>query len=143
MGLQYDVSLNGPANAHRHPGNANIRFNGFNAHDVLNSLQPRLAASTGSACTSGIPELSHVLKAIGLSDDEAASSIRFSLGQDTTDRCIDEAVTLIHEGLTGLVDSNLISSHQRINSVWQKTPDFQSVAGIARVFVRFGMLAFG
>ena len=113
MGLQYDVSLNGPASAHRHPGNANIRFNGFNAHDVLNSLQPRLAASTGSACTSGIPELSHVLKAIGLSDDEAASSIRFSLGQDTTDRCIDEAVTLIHEGLTKLTDNDLTLHSER------------------------------
>ncbi len=113
MELQYDILLNGPESVCRHPGNANIRFNGFNAHDILGSLQPRLAASTGSACTSGIPESSHVLRAIGLSDDEATSSIRFSLGQDTTEFCIDEAVTLIHEGLTRLADSDLISNHQR------------------------------
>ena len=50
------VSENGPRADARHPGNANICFAGFSAHDILGALQPRVAASTGSACTSGIPE---------------------------------------------------------------------------------------
>ena len=87
--LSWPVSTNGPTGHTRHPGNANICFAGFVAHDILGALQPRLAASTGSACTSGILEPSHVLRAIGLDSDGAESSIRFSLGFGTSDE--DEA----------------------------------------------------
>ena len=76
--LNWPTVLNGPPVESRHPGNANIRFTGFDAHDILAVLQPHLAASTGSACTSGITEPSHVLRAIGLTTDEAEASIRFS-----------------------------------------------------------------
>ncbi len=93
--LPWPISVNGPSGSARHPGNANIRFDGFSAHDILAALQPNLAASTGSACTSGTPEPSHVLKAIGLSGDEAESSIRFSLGFDTSDHDVDSAAELI------------------------------------------------
>lgn len=93
--LPWPVSVNGPPPAKRHPGNANICFHGFYAHDILNALQPRLAASTGSACSSGIPAPSHVLKAIGLTGEEADSSIRFSLGLTTRDEDVDTAVALI------------------------------------------------
>ena len=89
------IFVNGPEGEARHPGNANIRFPGFSAHDILNLLQPHLAASTGSACTSGIPEPSHVLKAIGLDGNDAESSVRFSLGFGTSDEDIEEAVGLI------------------------------------------------
>lgn len=102
MNLQWSVVLNGPEGNQRHPGNANMRFDGFDAHDVLQVLQPRLAASTGSACTSGIPEPSHVLKAIGLSNSEAESSIRFSIGRCTTESDLDSAVTFINECLMKL-----------------------------------------
>ena len=54
----------------RHPGNANVQFEGVCANDLLAVLQPNLPASTGSACTSGITEPSHVLRAIGLTDEE-------------------------------------------------------------------------
>ena len=101
-GLSWLVATNGPAGHARHPGNANIRFAGFVAHDILSALQPRLAASTGSACTSGMPEPSHVLMAIGLDSDEAESSIRFSLGFGTSDEDIDEAVGLIEQTLVRL-----------------------------------------
>ena len=84
--------LNGPTDCFRHPGNANLRFPGLVAQDILGSLQPHLAASTGAACTSGIPEPSHVLRAIGLSEMEAESSIRFSFGRFTTDNEIEEAI---------------------------------------------------
>ena len=60
------VTVNGPIGQRRHPGNANICFDGFDARDILGVLQPRLAASTGAACASGIPEPSHVLRALGL-----------------------------------------------------------------------------
>ena len=108
-GLPWPIALNGPTGNARHPGNANICFKGFSAHDILNVLQPRLAASTGSACTSGIPEPSHVLQAIGLSHDDSESSIRFSLGFETSDADIDNAVKLIGEALSRL--SEIPSKH--------------------------------
>lgn len=109
-GLAWPVAVNGPAGHARHPGNANIRFTGFAAHDILSALQPRLAASTGSACTSGVPEPSHVLRAIGLDGDEAESSIRFSLGLGTSDEDVDEAVGLIEETLARLSKADLMRS---------------------------------
>ena len=100
--LNYPVALNGPVGGARHPGNANISFAGFDAQDILGALQPRLAAATGAACTSGIPEPSHVLRAMGMDAAQAASSIRFSLGFGTTDEDIDEAAGLIAEALHNL-----------------------------------------
>ena len=88
------VVLNGPTDGFRHPGNANLRFTSLVAQEILGSLQPHLAASTGAACTSGIPEPSHVLRAIGLSEMEAESSIRFSFGRLSTDNEIEEAIHL-------------------------------------------------
>jgi len=100
--LSWPIVVNGPIGPARHPGNTNVRFTGLAAHEILNTLQPRLAASTGSACTSGIPEPSHVLRAIGLDSCEAESSIRFSLGFGTTDQDVDEALGLIDEALKRL-----------------------------------------
>lgn len=96
------IILNGPAASDRHPGNLNIGFPGILAEDLLASLQPTLAASVGSACTSGIPEPSHVLRGIGLSEDEARSSIRFSLGRFTTESEIKEAAELVAAALSQL-----------------------------------------
>ena len=95
------VVINGPAGSSWHPGNANLRFEGVPAQDVLGTLQPRLAASTGAACTSNIPEPSHVLRAMGLSSEQAESSIRFSFGRYTTDDQVQEAAVLV----AGAVDS--------------------------------------
>ena len=102
MELSWPIILNGPRGDLRHPGNVNVQFVGFTAHDILSSLQPHLAASTGSACTSGIPEPSHVLRAIGLSNEEAESSIRFSIGRNTTDADLNESVGLITKCLSEL-----------------------------------------
>lgn len=99
------VAINGPTGERRHPGNANLRFDGLVAQDILGSLQPRLAASTGAACTSGIPEPSHVLSALGLSAEEAESSIRFSFGRFTTQGEIEEAVHLLTESVHGLTEA--------------------------------------
>ena len=91
--------VNGPIGNLRHPGNANLRFDGLAAQDILGALQPRVAASTGAACTSGIPEPSHVLRALGLSAEQADSSIRFSFGRFTTDDELREAAFLVSTAL--------------------------------------------
>lgn len=98
--LGFPVVVNGPDLDYRHPGNINIRFTGMSAHDILASLQPHVAASTGSACTSGIPEPSHVLRAMGLTDEEAQSSVRFSIGRMTTEADITEALLHLHQVLS-------------------------------------------
>ena len=96
----WEVTVNGPdLGDGRHPGNANIRFPGFEAAGILSALQPRLAASQGSACATGIPEPSHVLRAIGLSEQQANECIRFSLGRFTTDADVEEAIDVISDVL--------------------------------------------
>ena len=97
-----EVRINGPVGDCRHPGNANLRFDSCSAHDILGALQPDLAASTGAACTSGLPEPSHVLRAIGLTADEAESSIRFSFGRFTRDEDISKAAALTLHALDEL-----------------------------------------
>ena len=109
--MPYDMVLNGPSDmACRHPGNINIDIKGIVAQDLLGRVQPMLAASTGSACTSGIPEPSHVLRAIGLDDQSAAASVRLSLGRNTTDGDVDEAVGVIREALDEIRRSGLLQS---------------------------------
>ena len=68
-----------------HPGNLNVAFDGIDASELVGLLQPHVAVSTGSACTSGLPHPSHVLEAIGLSRSTAESSVRFCVGRFTTD----------------------------------------------------------
>lgn len=94
------LKINGPDSERRHPGNANLRFSGRDAQNILGSLQPRLAASTGSACTSGVPEPSHVLRALGLSGEEADSSIRFSFGKFTTNEDVSRGAELVISALS-------------------------------------------
>ena len=100
------TELNGPPLNERHPGNTNLRFEGLSGQNILSMLQPKLAASSGAACASGISEPSHVLRAIGLSETEADSSIRFSMGTPTTKQHIDEAVDL----LTNVLANDLSAS---------------------------------
>lgn len=77
-----DVRINGSME-HRLAGNLNASFHSVDAGALLMML-PDIGLSTGSACTSANPEPSHVLKALGLSDEAARSSIRFGLGRFTT-----------------------------------------------------------
>lgn len=97
-----EIALITPTDLPTHPSNANIRFIGVNAQDILQSIQPRVAASTGSACTSGTPEPSHVLRAIGLTDQEAKECIRFSIGRDTTEADVNEAADVIFAAVRSL-----------------------------------------
>lgn len=92
LGLNEAFSLNGPPLNQRHVANANVCFRGYNADDLLLRTSASIAASTGSACTSGVAQTSHVLRAIGLNAQDAAASIRLSLGLGTTEEQIDRAV---------------------------------------------------
>jgi cysteine desulfurase len=98
------IHLNGPELGRRHPGNCNIRIDGVDAKSLLAKAQPRLAASTASACASGTPEASHVLRAIGLSEREAESSIRFSFGRFSSlaeiEQASDYVISLLGEART-------------------------------------------
>ena len=105
--LSWPIWPIGPQGEARHPGNASICFHGFTAHEILGALQPRLAASTGSACGSGSPEPSHVLRAIGLDVDDAEATVRFSLGFGTTDEDVEQAVVLIEGVLARLSKAGL------------------------------------
>ncbi len=76
----------------RHPGNINVVLPGIDAKSLIGNLQPEVAISTGSACTSGILEPSHVLRAIGLNTNDSESSIRISIGRYTTQEEAEYAV---------------------------------------------------
>ncbi|MCS6889190.1 cysteine desulfurase family protein [Chloroflexus sp.] len=87
--------LNGDR-AHRLPAIANLGFACIETESLLLLLDQRgICASSGSACTSGSLEPSHVLLAMGLSPDEANGSIRFSLGRQTTEAQIETLLDIL------------------------------------------------
>ena len=87
--------MNG-ALALRTPNTTNMMFAGIEGEALVIALDLKgLACSVGAACSSGAVEPSHVLLAIGLSPDEARSSLRFSLGRTTTPQEIDRAIAII------------------------------------------------
>ena len=87
------VSLNG-SEEHRIPHNLNLAFSGVDGELMLLALRD-LALSTGSACTSASVEPSYVLRAIGLPDELAHSSIRLSLGRYTTPADVQHAAQVL------------------------------------------------
>lgn len=88
-----DVFING-STRHRLFNTTNITFHGIRSEALIGKL-PGIAAAMGSACTSALPEPSHVLKAMGLSDADTYSSIRFSLGKYNTMEEVNEAIERI------------------------------------------------
>lgn len=78
------IILNGPSLARRHPGNLNVSFVGIESQDLIGALQPHLALSSGSACTSGMPEPSYSLTTMGLPSELVRSAVRLSVGRFTT-----------------------------------------------------------
>lgn len=90
------------ADSLRHPGCLHVRFPGVDAKDLITRLQPRLSASTGSACTSGAMTVSHVLSAIGYSDRIAQEGLRLSLGRFTTPTDVDQASVVLAEAVSNI-----------------------------------------
>ncbi|TGD79716.1 IscS subfamily cysteine desulfurase [Hymenobacter wooponensis] len=86
---------------HRLPHVANISFKYVEGEGLMMGVKD-LAVSSGSACTSASLEPSYVLKALGLSDDLAHSSLRFGLSRFTTDEQIDYAINHVKEAVTKL-----------------------------------------
>jgi cysteine desulfurase len=95
-----DVHLNGHS-TQRVAGVLNVGFGGVEGELLLMSLAD-IAVSSGSACTSASLEPSYVLRAIGLSDELAHSSLRISIGRFTTEADIDRAAELIIQAVSGL-----------------------------------------
>lgn len=87
----------------RLPGNVNLSFEGTDSESLLLALDFQgVAASSGSACTSGSLEPSHVLTAIGLSPEIAAGTVRLTLGRWTTSQDVDDLLTIFPEVLRSL-----------------------------------------
>jgi cysteine desulfurase len=103
-----DLVLNGHAEK-RLPGNLNLSFPGIKAPDLIASC-PGLALSTGSACTAAEIEPSYVLKALGLGEDIAGSSLRLGIGRFTTDTEIDFAVEALSAAIHRLMSGQGVTS---------------------------------
>lgn len=84
-------------------GNSNFSFKGIDSQSLLLKLDEKgICVSSGSACSEGNGKPSHVLKAIGLSDEEAKSAIRVTLGEENTKEDIDYLVESIIESVREL-----------------------------------------
>ena len=88
---------------HRLPNNASFVFDGIRGEELVELLgMYNIFCSSGSACETGSKEPSHVLKAIGLSDEEANGSVRFSFGTDTIIDDLDYTVYKLHDAVKTL-----------------------------------------
>jgi cysteine desulfurase len=81
--------------AHRLPGNLNLSFAYVEGESMLMAINKRVAVSSGSACTSASLEPSYVLRALGVGDDLAHSSLRFGLGRFNTESEVDRVADLV------------------------------------------------
>ncbi len=93
-----EATINGPR-INRHPGNISLQLLGVDAREIIQRVQPAIALSTGSACHSGSNEPSGVLRAIGLTTDQAFASLRLGIGRFTTVAQLDAAIELLATAL--------------------------------------------
>lgn len=106
-----DAIVNG-VEAPRLPNTSNIRFAGIQGEAMVIALDLRgFAVSSGSACSSGAVEPSHVLLAMGMSADEARSSVRFSLGAGNTAEQVDALIEAVAESAAKLRRVSATYSH--------------------------------
>lgn len=95
-----EVYVNGDLDQ-RVSGNLNVSFNYVEGESLIMALKD-LAISSGSACTSASLEPSYVLRALGMNDELAHSSLRFSIGRFTTEADVDYAIDKVREAVTKL-----------------------------------------
>jgi len=97
------IRINGDLN-NRLPGNINISFLYVNGKDIVKMLANYgICTSSGSACSSGLPQPSHVLLAMGLNEGIAKSSLRITLGKENTKEDIDYLVKALEESIKKLM----------------------------------------
>ena len=94
------IHINGSLE-HRLPNNLNVSFPGLDLGALMGALSD-VALSSGSACSSGSPEPSYVLRALGVSDEVASTPLRFGLGRFTTEEEIDYAIGRVVEAVKRL-----------------------------------------
>jgi len=97
-----NVYLNGDLEQ-RYPGNLNLSFAYVEGESLIIAIKD-LAVSSGSACTSSSLEPSYVLRALGVDEDLAHTSIRFGIGRFTTEEEIDEAIKIVTSNIQRLRD---------------------------------------
>jgi cysteine desulfurase len=91
-----DTYVNGAADTDRLPGNAHFTFRGCEGDSLLMLLDAKgVECSTGSACTAGVAQASHVLIAMGADAATARGSLRLSLGHTSTDADVDAALEVL------------------------------------------------
>ncbi len=98
-----EVYINGNVE-HRMPHVTNLSFKHVEGEGLMMTFNQNIAVSSGSACTSASLEPSYVLMALGLGDDLAHSSIRFSLGRFTTEEEVDLAIDALTKGVNHMRD---------------------------------------
>jgi cysteine desulfurase len=74
------------------PQNLNVRFEDVHGETLVKAISSHVAVSSGAACATASAEPSHVLRALGLTDEQARASIRFGLSRFTTEQEIDATV---------------------------------------------------
>jgi cysteine desulfurase len=91
-----DVDVNGAVGAQRLPGNAHFTFRGCEGDALLMLLDAKgIECSTGSACTAGLAQPSHVLIAMGAGQASARGSLRLSLGHTSTEADVEAALSVL------------------------------------------------
>lgn len=101
-----EVRINGKG-ARRLPNTSSMTFHGLTAANLIAGTRD-LALSTGSACSSGTGKPSHVLQALGLTDEDGAATIRVSIGRFTTPEDASFATTRLVETATALAEKSLV-----------------------------------
>lgn len=95
------VHLNGPEEP-RLPNNLNVRVDGVHGESLMKAIASEVAVSSGAACATASAEPSHVLRAIGLSDEQARASIRFGLSRFNTADDVDRAAGIVADAIRQL-----------------------------------------
>jgi cysteine desulfurase len=98
-----EVYING-SKEKRMPHVTNLSFKHVEGEGLMMTFNQKIGVSSGSACTSASLEPSYVLVALGVGDELAHSSIRFSLGRFTTEKEVDEAIELVTKGVSHMRD---------------------------------------